>query len=154
MRRNDREISDNEKMYSILDKATLLNLGLFDGEEPYVVPLDFVRVGDALYFHCATEGKKLDIIANRPGVCFAVTGETRHKTGDAPCDCSTFYESVIGWGTAAVLNSVQEKSTALAALNKKFGAPEGPFPPAMLDAVAVVRIGIERMTGKAKHGKM
>jgi nitroimidazol reductase NimA-like FMN-containing flavoprotein (pyridoxamine 5'-phosphate oxidase superfamily) len=60
---------------------------------------------------------------------------------------------VIGWGTATFIEDPAEKSAALAALNHKFGAKEGPFPEAMLARVAVVRIDIDRMTGKANRAR-
>lgn len=154
MRRKDREIADKSEQYAILDDAPVMHLGLVDGDEPYVVPLNFVRIEDALYFHCAKEGRKLDLIRAGSKACFEVTGKAKLQVGAHACDCSTLYESVVGWGSVAMLGSDEEKSAALAALNRKFGAPEGPFPAAMLDAVEVVRIRIERLTGKAKRGKM
>lgn len=152
MRRKDREITDRGEMEAALDEAPIIRLGLFDGEEPYVVPLNFVRVGGALYFHGAKEGRKLDLIAARPTVCFEATSKDELSPGTEPCSCTTFYRSVIGWGTASRVSDAEEKTAALAALNRKFGAKDGPFPPAMLEATAVVRIDIDRMTGKAKRG--
>jgi hypothetical protein len=129
-----------------------MRLGLFDGEEPYVVPLTFVRVEDALYFHSAGEGRKISILRGRPRVCFEVEGESRIEPGEKGCDCTALYVSVIGWGTAAFLDGVEEKTAALAALNRKFGAEEGPFPPELVQRTAVVRLNIDRMTGKANRG--
>lgn len=151
MRRKDREISDRSEIDEILDRAETLVLSLWDGEEPYAVPVNFVRVGTDLYFHCAREGRKLDIIAERPRICFTAVAEARVETGAEPCDCTTYYRSAVGWGSAAVLEDPAEKAAALAALNRKHGAPDGPFPPQMLAATAVVRIAVDRVTGKAKR---
>ncbi len=154
MRRHDREITDRTEIEAALDAAQIMSLGLFDGEEPYVVPVNFVRVGGLIYFHGAREGRKHDIIAAHPKVCFEATSKSVLKPGTEPCNCTTYYESVIGWGTASRVADENEKTAALAAMNRKFGAKDGPFPPAMLEATAVVRIVIERMTGKAKRGVM
>jgi nitroimidazol reductase NimA-like FMN-containing flavoprotein (pyridoxamine 5'-phosphate oxidase superfamily) len=151
MRRKDREITDRAEIDAILDEAETLVLSLWDGAEPYAVPVNFVRVGGDLFFHCARQGRKLDIIAERPRVGFAAVAEARVETGAEPCDCTTYYRSAIGWGTAAVLEDPAEKAAALAALNRKHGAPDGPFPPQMLAATAVVRIAVDRVTGKAKR---
>ena len=153
MRRKEREITAEKELLAILDAAATLRLGLFDGTEPYVVPLTFVRSGNALIFHSAGEGRKISILRERPHVCFEVESESRVEPGKNGCDCTTLYESVIGWGTAAFLETVEEKASALAALNRKFGAAEGPFPPELVERTAVVRIGIERMTGKANRGR-
>lgn len=152
MRRKDREITDRAEQDAILDAADELRLGLWDGAEPYIVPLNFVRIGDELFFHSACEGRKITILRERPQVCFEVEGAGRVEVGEDACDCTTRYESVIGWGKAVFVESNQEKAAALAALNRKFDAAEGPFPEAMLARVAVVRVGIERMTGKANRG--
>ncbi len=152
MRRADREITDTEEQEALLDAAAEIRLGLWDGAEPYVVPVNFVRVGASLFFHSAREGRKIAILRERPRVCFEAEGERRVEVGNGACDCTTRYASVIGWGTAAFVESSAEKSAALAALNRKFGAVEGPFPEAMLARVAVVRIDIDRMTGKANRG--
>jgi nitroimidazol reductase NimA-like FMN-containing flavoprotein (pyridoxamine 5'-phosphate oxidase superfamily) len=151
MRRADREITDRAAQDAILDAAAELRLGLWDGEEPYIVPLNFVREGAALFFHSAREGRKIDILHERPRVCFEVEGESRIEVGSTPCDCTTRYTSVIGWGTASFLESADDKSAALAALNRKFGAAAETFPEAMLERVAVVRIDIDRMTGKTNR---
>ena len=50
MRRSDRELTDRVEIDGILDLAAELRLGLWDGQEVYVVPLNFVRIGDALFF--------------------------------------------------------------------------------------------------------
>ena len=66
MRRKDREITDPGEIRSILGRARVMHLGLYDGEYPYVVPLHygFTFEGGALtlYAHCAKEGRKLDLI--------------------------------------------------------------------------------------------
>ncbi len=152
MRRADREIIDTEEQEALLDAAAEIRLGLWDGAEPYVVPVNFVRVGSSLFFHSAVEGRKIAILRERPRVCFEAEGERRVEVGEGSCDCTTRYSSVIGWGIAVFVESAAEKSAALAALNRKFGAVEGPFPESMLARVAVVRVDIDRMTGKANRG--
>lgn len=153
MRRKDRQITERAELEAILDGTEWMTLALWDGAEPYAVPVNFVRVGEALFFHCAREGRKLDIIRERPEVCFTAVGNGKVSIGEKPCDCTTYYASVIGWGRASILEEPAEKAAALAALNRKFGAPDGPFPPEMLSATAVVRISVSRMTGKAKRPK-
>lgn len=154
MRRKERELTDRSALDAILDSASTLRLGMIDGEEPYVVPLTFVRAGDALLFHSAREGRKLEILRKRPRVCFEAEGDSRIDPGATGGDCTTVYESVIGWGEARFVEDREEKQAALSALNRKFGAAEGPFPSALVDRTAVVRIDVERMTGKANRGKM
>ena len=154
MRRKDREIADRAAQAAILDAAAEIRLGLWDGEEVYIVPLNFVRIGGSLFFHSAPHGRKLDILRERPRVCFEATGATRIDPGTGGGNCTTRYESVIGWGSAAFVEADRAKHEALDAINRKFGAGEGPFPAELVARTVVVRIDIGRMTGKANRGKM
>ena len=69
MHRNDKEIKDVAAIEGVLRAAKVCRLGLCDGDRPYVVALCFGYDGDALYFHSAGQGKKLDILRknNNPG---------------------------------------------------------------------------------------
>ncbi len=56
--------------YGVLSMASL------DGE-PYGVPLNYCVVDGAIYFHCAGEGKKLDILSQNNSVSFCSIGATK-----------------------------------------------------------------------------
>jgi len=138
----------------MLDKAAIMRLGLWDGNEVYIVPLNFVRIGETLYFHSAGTGRKLEILKVFPRVCFETEGPFRIDPGTSGGDCTTLYESLIGWGPVSQVEDENEKLEALTALNLKFGAGEGPFPADLVRRTAVLRIDIERMTGKANKGHL
>ena len=64
MRRQDRAVTDPEKIQAVIDDCEVCRLGFQDGRGVYVVPVNF---GHALengrhifYFHGAQEGRKLD----------------------------------------------------------------------------------------------
>lgn len=100
MRKSDREITDPAQILAIVKGSQTVRLGLFARDYPYIVPLSFgyeERDGVlTVYFHCAKEGKKVDLIARDERVCLewdALAGyvETGHSvTAD--------YESVIAFG--------------------------------------------------------
>lgn len=62
VRRKDKEITNRAEIEGILKKAFICHLGLSDGDLPYVVPMNYGYEDGHIYLHCATEGKKLDII--------------------------------------------------------------------------------------------
>lgn len=66
MRRNDREITDKNKIKEIISKSKVLHLGLFDEIYPYIVPLhfgyEFSNDTIFLFVHGAKEGHKIDLI--------------------------------------------------------------------------------------------
>ena len=74
MRRSDREITDRNEILQVMERCDVCRLALNDGEYPYILPLNFgmEQAGEQiiLYFHGATEGKKLDLIARDPRASF------------------------------------------------------------------------------------
>lgn len=66
MRRKEREIKDTSELVKILSKTCVGTLSVSGGEYPYAVPLNFgFSENDGefkVYFHCASEGKKIELI--------------------------------------------------------------------------------------------
>ena len=79
MRRKDREVTRHGDLLGMIARFKVCRLGLWDGREVYVVPLNFgyeEKNGSlSLFFHCAREGRKLDILQNRPEVSFEMDGD-------------------------------------------------------------------------------
>jgi hypothetical protein len=150
MRSGKKEIVDREELHRILDEAMVMRLGMIDGERPYVVPLNFVREGEELWFHAAKAGHKLDCLRAAPIVCVEVDNFIRLRTGPRACDdWSSDYESVIGFGTAEIVETAAEKLRGLRALMRKYsGRDNWEFPDASVRGTAVVRIRLESLTGK------
>jgi len=73
MRRKLCEVSDINEIYKMLDSSNIGNIATLgvDGY-PYITPVNFVRVKDCIYFHCALKGEKLDNIEENNNVCFEV----------------------------------------------------------------------------------
>lgn len=88
--------------------GTLSTVGV-DGQ-PYAVPLSYI------VFHCAHSGQKLDNIKNEPRVCFCAVGNTEPIYDK---NFTTFYESVIVYGTASKAEK-EEKTDMLMLLAEKY----------------------------------
>ena len=81
MRRSDRETTA-EKAWEILENAEYMTLSMMGAEGvPYGVTLSFARVENALYFHCANEGYKLDSLRKNPAVCVNAVRQQATKAG-------------------------------------------------------------------------
>ena len=150
MRRGDKEIVDREELHRILDEAMVIRLGMLDGERPYVVPLNFAREGDDLWFHAATSGRKLDCLRAAPAVCVEADRFLRLHTGPSACDdWTSHYESVIGFGTAEIVEDAATKLRGLRAIMRKYsGRDDWDFSGASVKGTAVVRIRLDSLTGK------
>ena len=156
MRRGDREIVNRDELHRILDEAMVMRLGMLDGERPYVVPLNFAREGDELWFHAAKAGRKLDCLRAAPAVCVEADRFLTLHTGPRACDdWSSHYESVIGFGTAEIVEDTATKRRGLRAIMRKYsGRDDWELAGASVKGTAVVRIRLDSLTGKRSpaHG--
>jgi len=148
MRRKDREITDRIYMESILSRVSVCRLALADGNEPYVVPVCFGYEDGTIFFHSATEGKKMDIIRKNPRCCIEVDITPGPIQGENPCKWEMEYESVICTGTARTLETFSEKCAAMKCIFRHYAGTEHPFSEKELERVALVKIPVESMTGK------
>lgn len=116
----------------------------------YGVPLSYVLLDNAIYFHCAPAGHKLDNISinNKVGFCVVGRAET------LPAEFSVRYESVIVFGTASQADA-GEKDRALLALVEKYSGEIMPKDREYIEKLqgrtTVVKIGIEHISGKARR---
>ncbi len=150
MRRADKAITDPGELHRILDEALVLHLGLVDDGRPYVVPLNFAREGDALWLHCSSEGRKLRILRSRSEVCVEVEHLIEITSGPGACgDWTSHYESVIGFGTAAVVTGDDDRRQGLQTIMGKYsGRQDWEFSPETLAKTVVVRVSLDSLTGK------
>ena len=155
MRRKDREVTDQKEIEAILEEAKILHLGLYDEGYPYVVPLhygyEFVEGKLTLWMHCAKEGHKLDLIRKDPHVCAQIDCRVEAVSGgDIPCKYGSLFASVIGRGTAEILEDEEEKIRGLQILMKYQTGRDFEFSPEMATGVEVIRIRIEELSAKAR----
>lgn len=153
MRRNDRA-RDRAFSLSLIDRCTHGVMALSTGEAvPYCLPLSFVRVEDDLFFHCAHEGRKIDLLRRCPQVCVTFVGDDR-PAFVSPAEYTTYFQSVIVTGTASEVTDPGDKTEALRALCQK-AAPDhmDGFEAAVeksLSVTAVWKIHMAEISGKAK----
>lgn len=154
MRRKDREITDKNELKKIMAKCDTCRLAMFDEEYPYIVPLNFgVDEEDGqmyLYFHCATQGKKLDLIRKNPKVTFEMDCEHNIILYEERMSCTMGYASIIGRGEVEFVSD-EEKIPALELIVKHYH-PEGfRFDTRMAKVTTVFRVKVKDMTGKRRN---
>ena len=105
-----------------------------------------------LYFHCAAEGRKIDILKTNSDVCFEMDGE--HKLIEGKIDCAYGYsfESVIGSGKCEFITDVGEKINALTQLMKHQTGVDRKyeFAESMVEKICVCKITADEFTAKAR----
>ncbi len=148
MRRADKQITDMAEILAIIGRTPVCHLGLCDGGTPYVVPMNFGMVGEKLYLHCATAGRKLDIIRANPEVCVEFAADVELVHGAMSCNWSAKYRSVIGFGTAHIVADPAEINAGLQAVVLHYADHCTDFPPEMLQRITIIRIDFRELTGK------
>lgn len=121
MRRGKQALSA-EACKEVLERGTAGVLAVAgDNDYPYAVPLSYVYDAgrQAIYFHSALSGHKLDAVERNSKVSFCVVD----KDSVVPKEYTTYFRSVIVFGTIRILEDSAEKYRAIEALAVKY-APD------------------------------
>ena len=152
MTRREREITDINKITEILDKSKVLHLGLVDGDEPYVVPMnygyEFIDDKLIVYLHGARQGRKIDVIRKNPKVFYELECDIVPFEGEIACKYGITYASVMGKGNAEILEDAEEKMHALTVLMKTQTEKDFEFTEKLVSVVSVIKITTEAFTAK------
>lgn len=152
LRRREREILDRAELGTVLMRGRYMAVAMCRNGEPYVVTLSYGYSADenALYFHCARDGLKLDFLRANPSVCATVVEDLGYKSGE----CAHAYRSVVVRGPLRVVEDRADKAHGLRVLlahqEDDPREVEGRLLPddAAYDRVLVLRLAIAEMTGK------
>lgn len=148
--RRKRQLLSAEMCGDILRRNTSgILAALGDGGYPYAVPLGYVYDGEAIYFHCAKSGHKLDAIRRCEKVSFCVVDQDRV----VPEEYTTYFRSAVVFGRAEVLEHGGEFDAAIDKLARKYAPEDSAENRAAAIAreyklLCMVKITIEHMTGK------
>lgn len=148
MRRRDKEITDRDVIDAIINESKFCRLALSEDDRPYIVPVSFGYDGNALYFHGALEGKKIDILRKNSNVCFEFDSDGEPIPSDESCSWSVRYKSVIGNGKARLLEDADSKLRALDIIMRHYSEESFEYPEEKIKKTAIIRVDIETVTGK------
>lgn len=151
LRRSDKAIDESEELKRILKSQKYVTLALCKGNEPYLVTMNhgYDETQNCLYFHCASKGKKLDILNANP----RVWGQALEDLGYRDGLCDHGYRTVQFQGTAEFVTDMDEKRRALEVMIDQLETDPGPvkartLEPARVQAVGILRVRLGAMTGK------
>jgi uncharacterized protein len=154
MRRKDRQVSDNTDIESIISRSDVCRIAFADNNTPYIVTLNFgYNGGDnpSLYFHCAPEGRKIELIGKNNYVCFEMDTDHLLFNGEKGCDWGMKYSSVVGYGRISILQNNEERKRGLDSIMSHYSdRSDFTYDTKVLSKTAVLRLDIEEMTGKKK----
>jgi nitroimidazol reductase NimA-like FMN-containing flavoprotein (pyridoxamine 5'-phosphate oxidase superfamily) len=152
MRRKEREITDQRMIESVFSSADVCRVAFASANEPYIVTMNFgYQPGDKsiLYFHCAREGKKIDMLGKNNYVCFEVDTDHRLYNGPKGCDWGMSYKSIVGYGYIFVVVDNDERKRALDLIMDHYsGKGVYGYDERIMARTAILRLEISDMTGK------
>ena len=148
MRRADKEIKDGAEIEDILKRGRVCHLGLNDRGLTYVVPVNYGYRDGCLYVHSAREGRKIDILRRNNVVSYSVYIDSSLVQSDVACSWGMSYRSVMGTGTAVLVESREEKEQALRIIMQHYAGPAADFEATRMDGILIIKIQIDSLSGK------
>ncbi|MDP8219109.1 MAG: pyridoxamine 5'-phosphate oxidase family protein [Candidatus Theseobacter exili] len=151
MRRKEQEIKGKVEIEKTLRDGIVCRLGLNDNGKTYIVPLNYGYSDGCLYFHSAKKGKKIDLIKKNNYACFEIEETVKLTKSSTPCNWGTDYKSIIGYGHINLIDDNADKVRCLNIIMAHYSDSaerNWTYNEPMLNAVALLKLNIEEMTGK------
>jgi nitroimidazol reductase NimA-like FMN-containing flavoprotein (pyridoxamine 5'-phosphate oxidase superfamily) len=154
MRRKERELEDISEIESIIRKSDVCRIAFANDNIPYIVTMNFGYVGGedkCIYFHCAREGRKIEMIRRNSYVCFEMDTDHAIYEGEKGCDWGMNYSSIVGYGKISEIEDPAEKKSGLDhIMNHYGGSGVYSYDENILVRTKILRLDISEITGKKK----
>lgn len=154
MTRRERQVTDMAEICGILDRCKVVHIGLVDGDEAYVVPMNYgytMENGElTLYLHGACRGRKIDLMRQNPKVFFEMECDLEPFEGDVACRYGLAYSSLMGRGLAEIVDDVEEKMDCMSRFMKTQTGKDFTFNEKLVGVVSVIRIRATDYTAKRR----
>ena len=148
MRKKEKEITDPAAMESVIRRSMVCRLAMSEGTRPYVVPLCFGYQDRTLYFHCAREGRKIDILRKNNLVCVEFDIDQELVTAAEACKFDMKFRSVMAFGKAYLVESPEERRRGLEIIMQHYAGKAFSYPDEIVGKTMVIKVEVESVTGK------
>ncbi len=112
-RKPDRGTFDRKTVYDILDQAFVCHVGFVVDGMPFVVPTNYVRVGDKLFLHGSTASRLMRTLGSGAPFCLSVTLLDGIVFSPTATGHSVNYRSVVVMGKAEPIEDAAAKLAAM-----------------------------------------
>ena len=154
MTRREQQVTDINEIIEILEKSKVVHVGMIDGDEPYVVPMNYGYVLEdgklTIYLHGAKRGRKIDAIKANPKVFYEMCCDITPFEGEVACKYGITYASIMGRGLATLVEDVEEKKQALSILMKTQTGKDFQFEDKLTTVVSIIKIDTLEFTAKKR----
>ncbi|MBD3880678.1 pyridoxamine 5'-phosphate oxidase family protein [Phormidium tenue FACHB-886] len=147
---------DRQLVYQILDEGLICHVGFAVEGQPFVIPTAYGRVGDRLYIHGSPASRMLRSLQQGIEVCLTVTLLDGLVLARSAFHHSMNYRSVVVFGKAMVVDTVEEKSVALEAFTNhvvpdRWAAVRAPSPQELAGTL-VLALPLQEASVKTRSG--
>src|SRR5258708_25594643 len=112
-RKPERGSYDRDLIYRILDAAFVCQVAFVDNGLPFVVPTNYVRVGDKLFLHGSTASRLMRTLSTGAPFCLNVTLLDGIVCAPTATGHSVNYRSVVVMGNAKPVEVAAAKLAAI-----------------------------------------
>ena len=148
MRRKDKEITDKGIIEEILSNSDICRIAINDENVPYLVPLNYGYYNGALYFHSASQGRKIDLLKKNNRVAFEIEFSGEIIKDSMPCKWTSKYRSVMGSGTIEIFHDEKLIRDGLNIIMSHYGHTQNTYDEAYFARIVILKLTIENITGK------
>ncbi len=149
MRKSKYEITDQFIIEEILSNSEVCRIAMIDNDRPYIVPMNYGYKNNTIYFHSSPLGKKIEILKANNSVCFEIELFSQVVKDNTPCDWSTKYKSVIGYGSIEFITDADRKKKGLDIIMSHYGKTDrNIYQDKNLERVLILKLKIEEISGK------
>lgn len=161
MRRKDREITDFTTILQIIDSCEVLNLGLFDPDDPYfpyIVPVNFGYTIDEnneinFYIHGAGAGRKFELMQKNRKCTFMMYCDSYIELIPSAKDVTSRYKCVMGKAEVTLLEGEDMISGLQCMMDRREDTRIFDWNRRAIPRVAVWRLKVTELSAKANISK-
>jgi len=151
LRRKEKAIKTREEMVSILEHTQYVTLAMCANNEPYLVTLShaYEKEKNCIYFHCAREGKKIEILSANN----IVWGQALVDNGYVQGACDHLYATVHFRGRVTFVGDPKEKEHALIIMIRALDNDPSSVIQKQITAKSIARVNVGRIDIEYMSGK-
>jgi nitroimidazol reductase NimA-like FMN-containing flavoprotein (pyridoxamine 5'-phosphate oxidase superfamily) len=148
MRRSEKAVNDRAEIDGYIGQAKICRVGLVDGDEAYIVPMNFGYVDGCLFFHSAKVGRKIELVHRNGKASFEMDIDLGLVTVRDAYKCTNHFICVMGTGTIGLVEDEAERIKGLEALMGHYTSDHYNMTNKCTDKTAVIRLRIETISCK------
>ena len=149
---------NKERIEEIIAKSSVCFIGVVDGDEPYVLPMNFGYADNVIYLHSAPTGRIVDILKKNNNICvtFSIDHELAFQHPEVACSYRMKSKSVVAWGKVNFQENMPKKTEALNIIMEQYSDKIFKYSDPAVRNVCIWEVPIDKVTCKefgAPHEK-